>query len=138
MASLNQAADVSDEVKELAAQLHAEIADGRADFGELARLADDIGESGGARPGAFLAADEALTRPPTESRAEGDERDGAGRRRGPRAAQRGEQQAETAPPAVQPTSTETVAGPKGPTVPAPSPPSEQELDQPLEELSTED
>jgi len=138
MASLKQAAKVSDQVTELAAQLHAEIADGRADFGELARLADDISESADALAAAFFAIDEALTRPPTESRAEGDERDGAGRRRGPRAAQGGVQQSETASAAAQPTSTETVARAKAATVSAPSTPSEQELDQPLEELSTED
>jgi hypothetical protein len=112
MASLNQAADVSDEVKELAAQLHAEIADGRADFGELARLADDISESADALAATFFAIDQALTRRPT----------GDGRRRGPRAAKGSEQRSKTAHGAGEPDSRS----------------SNQELEQPLEELSMED
>src|SRR4051794_11274489 len=136
MASLKQAAKVSDQVTELAAQLHAEVADGRADFGELARLADDIGESADALAAAFFAIDEALTQQPADSRPEVGARNKGRRRGAARAAKRGKQRSEKVEFADQPPNAEPHDPTKGGS--APPMPSNQEPEQPLEERSAEE
>lgn len=68
MASLKDAAAVTEQLEELAGQLHAELTEGRTDFGEMARLADEIGESADSIAAAFIAIDEALARRLAESR----------------------------------------------------------------------
>ena len=68
MASLKDAATVTEQLEELAGHLHAEVAGGRMDFREMATLADQIGESADAMAAAFMAIDEALARHLAEPR----------------------------------------------------------------------
>jgi DNA end-binding protein Ku len=70
MASMKDAATVAEQLEALAGRLHAEVTEGRMDFGEMARLADEIGESADAIAAAFFAIDEAFTRHLAELRAE--------------------------------------------------------------------
>lgn len=69
MASLKEAAAVTEQLEELAARLQAQLAE-RTDFGELAVLADQIGESADAMASAFMAIDEAVSQHLSEPRNE--------------------------------------------------------------------
>lgn len=62
MASLKEAAAVTEELEELVEQLHAEVVGGQLDFGEATRLADQIGEVADAMASAFMAIDEVFAR----------------------------------------------------------------------------
>ena len=70
MTSLKDAAAVTAQLDELAGQLHAEVTEGRMDFGRVARLADEVGELADAIAGAFIAIDEAVTQRLEEPRGE--------------------------------------------------------------------
>lgn len=70
MASLKDATAVTEQLEDLAGRLHAEVTEGRADFAQLADLADQIGESADAVAAVFMAIDEALERRLAESRGE--------------------------------------------------------------------
>jgi hypothetical protein len=87
MASLKEAATVTEQLEELAGRLHAEVTEGRSDFSEMALLADQIGESADAIATAFVAIDEALARRLAEPRGERGEktRQGGDQRTRPRA-----------------------------------------------------
>lgn len=69
MASLKEAAAVTEQLEELAARLQSQLAE-RTDFGELAALADQIGESADAMASAFMAIDQAVSQHLTEQRSE--------------------------------------------------------------------
>jgi hypothetical protein len=60
MATIRDAAQVAQELQELAARLHSELTDGDVDFTAMARLADDLGEAADKLASAFAAMDEAL------------------------------------------------------------------------------
>lgn len=92
MASLKEAAAVTEQLEELAGQLHAEVVEGRLDFGEATRLADQIGELADAIAAAFIAIDEAFTRGLGEPRAEAAAREKT-RTRGARGTRSREQKA---------------------------------------------
>jgi hypothetical protein len=68
VASLKEAAAVTEQLEELAARLHSELSEKRMDFGEMAALADQIGESADAMASAFMAIDEAVSQHLTEPR----------------------------------------------------------------------
>jgi hypothetical protein len=84
MATLREAAKLTEQLEELAGRLHQELTQGDADFTEMVRLADDLGESADSVASTFAAIDEALTErlPGRPSRDEsGGERRRQGRRR---------------------------------------------------------
>jgi hypothetical protein len=60
MATLRDAAQLTEELEELAARLRSELTDGDVDFTAMTRLADDLGERADALASAFAAMDEAL------------------------------------------------------------------------------
>src|SRR5688500_14359051 len=60
MATLRDAAQVAQQLEELAARLKSELTDGDVDFTALMRLADEAGESADALASTFAAMDEAL------------------------------------------------------------------------------
>jgi hypothetical protein len=82
MATIRDAAQVAQQLQELAARLHSELTDGDVDFTAMARLADDLGESADRLASAFAAMDEALLqRLPGQAaeRESGDGDEGGGR-----------------------------------------------------------
>jgi hypothetical protein len=97
MAGLRDAAKLTEQLEKLAAQLHTEVTQGQLDFAELAALADDVGESADSLAATFMAIDDALKRPLSETRDE-DERvasPGRGRRGSARRAARASGSADT-------------------------------------------
>jgi hypothetical protein len=60
MATIRDAAQVAQQLQELAARLHSELTNGDVDFTAMTRLADDLGESADRLASAFAAMDEAL------------------------------------------------------------------------------
>jgi hypothetical protein len=60
MATIRDAAQVAQQLQELAGRLHSELTDGDVDFTAMTRLADDLGESADRLASAFAAMDEAL------------------------------------------------------------------------------
>ena len=61
MATLREAARLTEELEELAVQLNREMTEGDVDFTEMVRLADELGESADSLAATFSAIDEALT-----------------------------------------------------------------------------
>jgi hypothetical protein len=60
MATLKDATRLTEELEELAGRIHRELTEGKVDFTEMVRLADDLGESADSVASTFAAIDEAL------------------------------------------------------------------------------
>jgi hypothetical protein len=137
MASLKEAAAVVEQLEELAGQLHAEVMEGRMDFRDIARLADQIGESADAIAGAFTAIDEAITEGLVEPRGEPVDRERTRQRgtRGTRA--RGKKaKTEASTPKGSAGREKTVDSASG--APTSAKQERDDASSPLEELSKED